>query len=357
MSSIEQFTRNITGSVRDVALLVILSGVAWWWVNDYTISEAIGFDPLRYQYYAEYGLPNAFSDSSSYRLVELLDILYTYTPFYTGYLMFMGALCVGLRFFDASKIISAAIFSPIAFYYIGQTGKDGIAVLACVAAAMLTTSRKMSAGLVVFSITTIALSLYIRPAAILIIPLVVIQFRLGTAYSVLAAIAVAIVFNVNVDGYSILSNLESLTGDDGAGQSAQILRTYTFGYSIEAILAKITLLLISPLFQPALAVVKFLAGSPKFVLYEGAAFLLFILNVIRKGGGVKFVIASLPYVIVIGATSPFYHFRYLVVAYPVVWAFCRYTSGRGWTFQRKAHSSPGADFNASNVRQVTVGSK
>ncbi len=355
MSSIERFTANIVGSLRDISLLVVLSGLAWWWVNDYSISEAIGFDPLRYEYYAEYGLPNAFSDSSSYRLVQLLSVLYNYSPFYIGYLIFIWFLCLGLRFFDSNKVISGAILSPIAFYYIGQTGKDGIAVIACVGAAMLATYRQFNAGVIAFSLIVIGLSLYIRPAALLILPLVMLQYRLGTSYAIVAAVLIAVAFNISIDSYDILGNLESLTSDDGAGQSAQVLRAYTFGYSIEAITTKISLLFISPIFQPLLGVVKFLSGSPKFVLYEGAAFLLFVANLIRGKGVAKFLVASIPYVVVIGATSPFYHFRYLAVAYPAVWAFCLYSPGWGWKLTSASKSPSAVDGGLPGGRKFEIG--
>jgi hypothetical protein len=120
---IEALTFRFAATARNVALFVACAGLVWSFSNDFLISQPDGFDPLRYEYYARNGLPEAFSDSSSYRMVLLLEYIYRFLPYFSGYLVFISALCIGIRYFDESKVISLAIFSPISFYYFGQTGK------------------------------------------------------------------------------------------------------------------------------------------------------------------------------------------------------------------------------------------
>jgi hypothetical protein len=330
---IEAATLDIAGTIRDIALFCSVAGLCWWAANDFSVAEPLGFDPLRYEFYARYGIPAAYLDSSSFRIVLVLEFIYTYLPYYVGYIFFISIICLGIRYFDENRLLSIAIFSPISFYYLPQTGKDGIAVLAAISAAILVSSRK-NLGILLFSIFVISLAFYIRPAVILIIPLVLVQFRFGTTYAVLLSIFMGILFSFSSDTYSILSNLEGLAGDEGAGQIAQLIRQYTFGYEIQAIFAKMSLLLFSVFFQPALGFLKFYLGSPLFVLFEGVSFLAFGALIVREKYVMKFLVSSLPYVIIIGASSPFYHFRYLAVAYPVIWAYCRYSSGWGFKSAR-----------------------
>jgi hypothetical protein len=99
------------------------------------------------------------------------------------------------------------------------------------------------------------------------------------------------------------------------------------------------LLSTSVLFQPILGILKFYAGSPFFVLFEGISFLAFLIFVAKDRLVVKFIISSMPYVVTIGVSSPFYHFRYLAVAYPVIWAYSRYSDG--WGFRATRFKVPG----------------
>lgn len=329
----EIVTLDAAAILRNVILFCAAAGLCWWAVNDFSVAAPDGFDPLRYEYYARYGLPEAFSDSSSYRMVLVLQYIYEYLPYYGGYLALMAGLCFGLRYFDPARIVSIAIYSPISFYYISQTGKDGIAVLAAIAAAIFVTSRK-NIGMIVFTIFVVGLAFYIRPAIILIVPVVIVQFKYGTLYAIISATFLSTVFLFTSDSYSILSNLEGLTGDEGAGQFAQLLRRLTFGYEFGPVTAKLVLLITSVFFQPILGILKFYAGSPLFVLFEGLSFLAFLMLVARDRLLIKFIISSLPYVVTIGVSSPFYHFRYLAVAYPVIWAYSRYSDGWGFRATR-----------------------
>ncbi len=347
---VQSTTLRIGATLRNVAIFCTAAAFIWWIANDFMISQSEGFDPLRYEFYARHGLPQAFSDSSSYRMVLLLEFIYQYLPYFIGYVTIMALIMFGLRYFDDAEIISIAVFSPITFYYIAQTGKDGIAILAIIASAMLVGTKK-NFGSILFSFLAIGLALYVRPAVILIIPVVLVQFRFGTLYALIACVLIAAVFLVTLDGYSILSNLEGLTGDEGAGQFAQLLRRYTFGYELQPILYKVGLLSISVLFQPILGFLKFYFGSPTFVLFEGVCFLGFLLLLLRDRIALKFLVSSLPCAIIIGVSSPFYHFRYMAVAYPVIWAYCRYSPGWGlWRPSRKAVvPAPHTDFHLARA--------
>lgn len=316
--------------IAKIAIMVALGGLCWWIANNFEVASPDGFDPLRYEYYAREGLPNAFSDSSSYRMVIVLESIYRYLPFYVGYLALIILLCSIIRLSDRTNLVSLAIFSPISFYYLSQTGKDGIAILSLVAAGLLARHPRHWATLLSGTIV-IGLGIFVRPAIGLLLPIAVIQFRYGTFWALLVCPIMLYAFSQVADTYLILSTLEGLTGDEGAGRFAQLLRQYTFGYDIYSVGAKLVLLLFSVFFQPALAFAKYFYGSSSFVLFEGICYLLFGYILIRRRLTLKFFVSSIPYVIMVGASSPFYHFRYLAVAYPAIMYFCIYTSGMGWS--------------------------
>jgi hypothetical protein len=262
-------------------------------------------------------------------MVSLLTILYKIFPYYVGYLIFVGTACLLIIRADKSLITSAAIFTPVSFYYLAQTGKDGIAILAIASIASLTRYNTNIFSWIILG-GMVSLGIFIRPAILLLLPIVFMQFKLGTKWATLSTFAVGIVFYWTLDSYDILNHLEGLTDDEGAGHLAAIMRYYSFGYAWEPVVYKIILLSGSLIFQPAMGAVKYLSGSEPFVLLEGGCFFAFLIFLLKKKIFLKFLISSLPYVIIIGISSPFYHFRYLAVAYPVIYAFCISVEGFGW---------------------------
>jgi hypothetical protein len=326
---VETFSLDLAKTAVQVSIFFIIGGITWVLFNEFVIASPEGFDPLRYEYYARYGLPQAFSDSSSYRMVLVLEAIYQYLPFYWGYLAFLASICFGLRYFDTQRKISLAIFSPVTFYYASQTGKDGIAILAIIGVAMLVGSPRSWGGMLFVAGVTI-LAFFVRPAIALLIPIAAVQFRFGTFWALMMCPPLLVTFSLNADLYEVLSNLGGLTGDEGAGGLALVLRQYTFGYELEPVFAKIGLLLVSMLFQPLLGIIKFYFGSPIFVILESLCFSAFLILAIKQNMLIKFFVSSLPYAVMIGATSPFYHFRYLAIAYPAIWAYSRYCAGFGW---------------------------
>jgi hypothetical protein len=331
---LEAATLDFAATIRNVFVFIALSGLMWWISNSFSVSQPEGFDPLRYEYLARIGLPPQYYNSSSYRIVLILEFIYRYLPYYIGYLLFIGILCFFIRYFDTTRVISYSIFSPVAFYFLGQTGKDGIAIIAMISVALISASKN-SYKSYIFCIIIVGLSFYIRPAILLLVPIVFVQFRFGTIWATLAAVVLIYIFSTNFDTYEMLNSLESLTLDEGSGQSAQLLRAYTFGYTFEAVSVKMILLMGSFLFQPFLSLLKFYSGSSAFVLYEGACYLVFLYFIWKKKLLIKFMVACIPYVLILGSTTPFYHFRYLAIAYPIIFAYCQFSPGLGFKITRQ----------------------
>lgn len=336
-------------NITKVWLCMSLAALCWWAFNNFSVAEPVGFDPLRYEYYARYGLPNDLLDTTSYRIVDILRFIYRFLPEYIGFVFVISLMMIALRSVDSSIYISTAVFSPISLYYLVQTGKDGIAVLAMIGMLLIAFDfRRVWHWLVGGGLIVIAL--FIRPPIAMFLPLIALQARFGMRQALLATPLLVVVFNYSIDVYGISSSLDTVTNDEGAGAMALLLRRLTLGYEITPIAIKCGLFFISPIFQPFLAFFKFLTSGETFVLLEGTAYAAFVYDMFRRKIMVKFFVNSVPYCILIGCTSPFYHFRYLAVTYPIIYLFARYSVRYKPIAQRKreadyepapvTHSSP-----------------
>lgn len=300
-----------------------VAGLSWWAFNNFLVYASEGFDPLRYEYYARFGLPNYFLDTTSYRIVSILSFIYRFLPEYGGYIFVIALIAIGLRYVDGSAYISTAIFSPISFYYLSQTGKDGIAILALIAMMIIAFDFKKIEHLV-FCGLIVGLAIFVRPPILIYLPMVILQTRFGTRAALLVTPLLIVIFNYSIDIYDTTSSIENLTDDAGAGAAAQFLRRYSLGYDIAPILVKIFLFCFSPIFQPAIGVVKFITSGETFVLLESISYGAFLFLLWKQKIILRFFWASLPYCVALGATSPFYHFRYLAIVYPVIFVYARY---------------------------------
>lgn len=301
-------------------IFILASAASWLIANNFVVARESGFDPFRYQYFAQTDLPEHLVGLSSYRIVLLLKFVYSFLPDFYGYivLMMVGAGIVVLA--DRQQCFRVAIISPIAFFYLGQTGKDGITILAMAAIIVLAVYGFRFYAWPLFLI--IALALFVRPALLLFYPPLYVLFRLGLRWSIATSLVLSIVFLFSYDLESTLAVLEEVASDGSSGKLAQLARESTFGYDLISVIARSILLLFSPLIQPVASIYKAAMSGEGFVLFEAACLTIFLVLLIKTRTLGQFLIASTPFVIVVGATSAFYHFRYIAVAYPAIWAYC-----------------------------------
>ncbi len=310
-------------------LFVSSSAVVWFTVNGYEVAREEGFDPLRYEYFARSDLPGYLADSSSYTIVLLLQLIYQYLPYYTGFVLFIGICLFVVLNENNKKEIRYAIISPITFFYIAQTGKDGLAILSLACVAIIAT-RRLSLRHSILAIVII-IALLIRPALILSLPPAFVAIRYGARKAIAFAIIVAVLFLTSGIGNESLSMLEEVVSDEGSGGLARLGREVTFGYSLIPIVGKLFLFIASPIIQPPVSVVKFFSGTDQFVLFEGACQLLFLFALLRHRLAWVFILNSIPFAIILAAASPFYHFRYMAILYPVIFAISMLSKHRTQT--------------------------
>ena len=309
---------TILGNLITSVLFVGLSAVVWVVVNGCEVAREEGFDPLRYEYLARSELPEYLAESSSYTIVLLLKFIYQYLPFYTGFIALIALCFFVVLAGNVRGELRHAILSPLAFFYIAQTGKDGLAILAVACIAILT-MRRLSiwhVGLLI----VILIALAVRPALVLFLPLTFVFMRFGNIKATAFSIAVSAVFLTTGTGEKTLFMLERIVSNEGSGEWAQLGREVTFGYSPIPFAIRSLLLFVSPFIQPIGSVVKFLSGAELFVLFEGTCQVLFLFALVRHRILWTFIVNSVPFIIVVAAASPFYHFRYMAILYPVIFA-------------------------------------
>lgn len=299
---------------------VIGASFVWFCVNAFVVARPEGFDPFRYEYFAREGLPEDLLLATGYRIVILLQWLYEFLPYFFGFAVFCAVLHSALILTLRDRALLWALFNPITFYYIGQTGKDGIAILAFVAMAMLAADPgkfwQIFAGFIVITIAVI-----IRPPVAIFLPLIFFLFRHGPRQSLIASLVLGFGFLMVVDQADIADSLLDLVTRDDEADVNQSARGFTFGTGAELIAIRFVFYFLSIFFQPFIGIAKFLASFDFFLLYETLVYLAMLVLVVRMRLVQPFIRASLPFVALVAIIFPFYHFRYLAVTYPVVLAY------------------------------------
>jgi hypothetical protein len=326
-------------------LFVMSAGLAWNLASGLEVARPEGFDPFRYEYFAREGLSEESLLVTGYRIVILMQWLYGHTPPFWGFVMFCALLHAILAWAVKERALLVALFGPITFYYIGQTGKDGIAILAFIATAMLAIGRH-GPGRNVIGLLIIALAIVIRPPVAAFLVSILVLYR----YGIRPALAVSLMLGA---GYALISDqavvaegLFGLVSRDDEADVTQAARGITFGTSPEVILIRMLLYLFSIFFQPVVGAAKFLSQGDFFLLFETLSYAAMLVYVLKRRWLKKFIIASSPFVIVVAIIFPFYHFRYLVVTYPVVLGYLTWTAQKR---QRRERLTPLAGSNHASA--------
>lgn len=298
---------------------VFAAGLVWYSVNGAAVAKPEGFDPYRYEYFAREGLPEGYLLASGYRIVILLQWIYQFLPVFFGFSVFCGALHCSLVMTVRNRTLLIALFNPITFYYIGQTGKDGIAILAFAASAMIATPGAPRRQFAAYMVIAIALVLR-PPIGIFLLPIYLL-FRRGVSSALLASIGLACGFLVISNQADIADSLLELVTRDDESDITQPARDFTFGIGVDVVAIRLALYLLSIFFQPFVGLGKFASSWDFFLLYEAIIYFLMLFYVAKMKLIRQFLLASLPFVVLVATIFPFYHFRYLVVSYPLVLAF------------------------------------
>ncbi len=307
-------------------LFVILSGWFWLLVNGFDVARPNGFDPLRYEFDARTGIDYVRSneqetiiDESGHKIVVVLKIIYTYLPYFYGYILVMAGIVAVVSAICRNKATLFSFLNPIAFFYIGQTGKDGITIISNAVFLIMLTQLNSRVSKLVF-LMIFALCSYVRAGVIVFYPLIFLQLKGKSRIAVSASIISGLIFKIyfrDEDSFESFLGFFEATGDDSA---IDLGRSISYGTGSEKIIIRIIFYSISILFQPFAGILKFYQSFEYYILLEAVLNLAMLIIIVRFKILRDFLIGAVPFAILIGFLSPFYHYRYLAVFYPVILA-------------------------------------
>lgn len=284
----------------------------WLVFNNLQLSSEEGYDPLRY-YYLTINNIRTFDLNPSYFVLFLFRSINLFQPFYLSYLIFIITLSSLITRNVNAEFSKIVLLSPITLYYLSQTGKDGLTILALFLFVLIIISKKIK----LIPIALILLVLFIRQSVALYLIILYIQLRYSNKAAVTTSILIGIAFLIFTDT-SDRNFLQYLTEIDGGLTGSNKIRSIGFGYNLKAILTRVLLYISSILFQPLYQIISSIKFGLSYSWIQASAIIFHIYTLYKLKTFGRFNRLILPYAIILGFTTPFYHFRYIFILYPLI---------------------------------------
>lgn len=295
-------------------IFTAFSSLVWLTINDFVISSPSGYDPLVYQYYAINQLPLVLTNDKSYNIVKILSVLYELFGVYIGYIVLIATILLFVVR-DRSRIINIEYYlSPILLLYIGQPGKDAITIISMYFFCNFITTRKVFDFCIFISIASLAY--YIRSAVVVYMLCIFFIYFYSVRIACFASILLGIIYTFIIKGSAI--DYVGVVDDMSNGELIQHLRIFTYGDGFASIVFKFLLYSTSILTIPAGSIIKYLINNVNYYLLEFIAYASFLVFVLKKRLLLNFIKTTLPFALILTFVSPFYHSRYIGIAYPVI---------------------------------------
>lgn len=318
MLNILKYKVNLsTGKIYKSALAVYLllvvflfiSAFFYWLKYDYTPFAPEGYDPLRYEYFARFGLPSYLDNNSGYKIVRLLNYLYYVGPAYWSFIFFLTVCCLNFVFYPPFYY---SHLNPIFIFYASQTGKDGLTMLACLSFYLYLNnklSRSISSAIVLS--LTVLLAVSVRENSVLFLFLVLVLVRRGLLLSaLLLGIAIARFITIPYDFF------ESVAAQGGGGLN-DVLRLLTFGSDYQSVIFRLLFYILSPIVQLAASFYRFWFTFEVYNFTELVAYFLSLVALFNANS--KQIYFNLIYVsLILCLVQPFYHGRYFMIILPII---------------------------------------
>lgn len=298
-------------SIKFILALMLFS-LLWLVLNNLKLSSEEGYDPLRY-YYLTINNIRTFDLNPSYFILFLFRSINLFQPFYLSYITFIIILSLLITRNVNGEFSKIVLLSPITLYYLSQTGKDGLTILALFLFVLLVITKKIK----LIPIALILLVLFIRQSAALYLIILYIQLTYSNKAAVTTSVLIGIGFVIFTDTSS-RDFLQYLTEIDGGLAGSNKIRSIGFGYNLKAILVRILLYISSILFQPLYQIISSIKFGISYTWIQASAIVYHIYVLFRLKTFVRFNRLILPYAIILGFTTPFYHFRYIFLLYPLI---------------------------------------
>lgn len=291
------------------ALAIFTLSVLYLEKYNFSPAQSEGYDPLRYEYFARFGLPEYLVENPSYNIVKLLHALYLVTPHYFGAVFFAVLLYLQLSTYRVGLGIA---LNPVLLFFLVQTGKDGITLLVLTLVFLYlsqTSRRSLLTSIIIFC--SVVLLLWVRPNSLMFLAvLFVLYYRSWLLGFILLLASLNRFQRLN---FSFFTNVVG----DGSGGLNDALRYLSFGNDLLPVTARFLLYLFSPVLQPAAAFFRFYSDPSFYDLIEIVSLMIFLIIFIRNFSWRSFFYLIF-FCLVMTLVQPFYHGRYFVIFFPII---------------------------------------
>lgn len=324
-----------------VLFVTLLAAIGWLVFSRFEISNIdLGYDPYRFMSHALGNCEGIYESACEQEIVKLLRLMGNTAPMlYTVFVIFVGAL---LYISLEPRLVPIFWPSfPILAYYLGQTGKDSFSVLGSISLFSLLFNFFISYPFRPFNvflsfrpkfflislirIFIVFLSLFLRPANIIIYSLILIMFLLLTktqsanAFSRLRVILYLFIFVIS----SLLLQAQSVKSDmfeslNYYGSRFSEIESFSFlvGFDYYSYFLRILFNIIFPIIYPLKII---LVNSLGFVYFLSLCLIVQFYIMWKQGNIFSFLVIILPLCFIV-STYPFPNIRYLLSFYPVFYA-------------------------------------
>lgn len=292
-----------------LVVLLLISAFFYWLKYDYAPFAPEGYDPLRYEYFARFGLPSYLDNNSGYKIVRLLNYLYYVGPAYWSFIFFLTVCCLNFVFHPPFYY---SHLNPIFIFYASQTGKDGLTMLACLSFYLYLINKpsRSISNAIVLSLT-ILLAVSVRENSIIFLFLVLVLVRRSLLLS-------ALLLGISIARFTTIpyNFFESVAAQGGEGLN-DVLRLLTFGNDYQSVFFRLLFYIFSPIVQLAASFYRFWVT---FELYDFTEFVAYFVSLIFLfKADSKHIYFNLIYVsLVLCLVQPFYHGRYFMIILPII---------------------------------------
>lgn len=270
------------------------------------IFSITGYDSIRYEYFARFGLPDSLVGSSSYRIVGVLDTVYNFLPFYWGWLIVIGLL-VSLTCTTSSNP-PTQLFMPTAVFYYVQTGKDGLTIITTFSLLLCLYAIRSGLLNVLQMLLVVCLCYFtfsVRPSAVFFTLMAVYAWnRSGRLLCVIMFLAIYLYTKAD---FAFHENTVLIS----SGGIADLLRVLSFGADIQASLVRFVFNFLSPVLQPLASFTRIVREPSAYQALElvGALHIL-VFCVVKRS---ELLLPMFVGAICLTLIFPFYHGRYMMV--------------------------------------------
>lgn len=309
----------VRASVLWISILLFVS-LLWQFSYGFEPFADDGYDPIRYEFFARFGLPAALEGLSGYKIVALLNLVYYFFPYYWGFVLLLAFIFISaVSAFSRSDFLKF-FFSPVLFFYTAQTGKDGLTCFSLLLFAATLSKANLPVRVYAILLLTVAVTLYVRYPSAIYFALILYLWLVSPVTSPrlfwggVLALSMPVFLFASANPFLCADTVET----ESTGFISQYIRLLTYGDEFLPVALRFLLNWLTPFYQPVASLYRLYAVREFYFVFEASVVLLQICLIIRYCNLRLFMLYLIPVAWFLALAFPFYHGRYILVTLPAV---------------------------------------